>query len=451
MAGDYLATRLQRIRLTGTSAIALSTVITNFVRLVSTVVLTRLLTPEVYGITGIIMSIFYTINMVTDIGLQAYVVRHARSEDDSFLDAVYTMHAARGFVLAIIGVAAAWPLSLLLEKPEVLAPLAVSSLVFLIDGQVSLHQFRALRAGAVQRFAMIELIAGVTQTAAAIALAVVFRNVWAIVASLFVASGMRVWATYFLFDGRRHRVRFDRVVVNDLWRFSRVIGVSSALTLVITQLDKLALGRILTLSEFGVFVVALALASAPTAFAFNYSSTIVYPAIASAWRDEQSIRGVYYRCWGRFFYVYAFAAGGLIGASGLVVALLYDDRYLPAGNYLAILAVSTAFAIVTRPMEALQVATGRQRAAIEFNALRLVWLATAAAVALARSEPMVLVFALGLVEVPAYGFGLLKLARLQQIRWHRELTFLATVGAGVAVGWVGKVAAFRFFTHLHLM
>ncbi len=451
MAGAFLATGLQRVRLTGTSAIALSTVITNFVRLVSTVVLTRLLAPEVYGITGIIMSVFYTINMVTDIGLQAYVVRHARSEDNSFLDAVYTMHAARGVGLALVGVAAAWPLSLLLGKPEILAPLAVTSLVFILDGQVSLHQFRALRAGAVQRFAMIDLIAGVTQTAAAIALAFVFRNVWAIVASLFVASAMRVWATYFLFDGGRHRIRFDRAIAGDLWRFSRVVGVSSALTLVIAQLDKLALGRILSLSEFGIFIIASSLAAAPTAFAFNYASTIVYPAIASAWRDEQSIQSAYYRCWGRFFYLYAFAAGGLIGASGLIVALLYDDRYLPAGNYLAILAISTAFAIVTRPMEAAQVASGRQRAAIEFNALRLVWLGTGAAVALARSEPMVLVFALGLLEVPAYCFGLLKMARLQQVRWRRELTFLATVAAGVAVGWVGKIAVFSLLTHLQLM
>ncbi len=193
MAGAFFATRLQRIRLTGTSALALSTVTTNLVRLVSTVVLTRLLAPEVYGITGIIMSVFYTINMITDIGLQAYVVRHARSEEDSFLDAVYTMHAARGVGL---GPSRRWHphgrFRFLLGKPEIVAPLAVASLVFAIDGQVSLHQFRALRAGAVQRFAMIDLIAGVTQTFAAIALAFVFRNVWAIVASLFVARRSRV-------------------------------------------------------------------------------------------------------------------------------------------------------------------------------------------------------------------------------------------------------------------
>jgi lipopolysaccharide exporter len=448
MTAAFIPARLQRIRLTRTSALALSTVTTNFVRLFSTVVLTRLLAPEVYGITGIIMSIFYTINMITDIGLQAYVVRHARSEEEGFLDAVYTLHAVRGVGLAFVGMASAWPISLLLGKPEILAPLVVASLVFVVDGQVSLHQFRALRAGAVQRFAMIDLIAGVTQTLAAIGLAILFRNVWAIVASLFVGKAVRVWATYFLFDGGRHRFRYDRDIAADLWRFSRVVGISSALTLVIAQVDKLALGRILSLSDFGTFIIASSLAAAPTAFAYNYASTIVYPAVAAAWRDQQSIQNAYYRCWGRFFYLYAFAAGGLIGASGLLVALLYDDRYLPAGNYLALLAVSTAMAIVTRSVEAVQVASGRQRGAIEFNALRLVCLVTAAAVALIQSAPMVLVVGLGLIELPVYGLGLLKMARLGQVRWTRELTFLGTVAFGCAIGWTAKAVALRLFTHL---
>jgi O-antigen/teichoic acid export membrane protein len=451
MAGAFLVTRLERFRFSGTSALALSTVITNLVRLVSTIVLTRLLSPDVYGITGIIMSVFYTINMITDVGLQAYVVRHDRSDEKAFLDAVYTMHAARGLGLAFIGIASAWPLAFLLGKPEILAPLAVASLVFVVDGQVSLHQFKALRAGAVQRFAMIDLINGVTQTASAIALAFLFRNVWAIVGSLFVASAVRVWATYFLFGGIRHSIRFDRAIAADLWRFSRVVGVSSTLTLAIAQLDKLALGRILTLSEFGTFVIASSLAAAPTVFAFKYASTIVYPAIARAWRNDQSIRNAYYGCWGRFFYLYAFGGGGLIGVSGLLVALLYDDRYLAAGDYLAIFGISTAFSIVTRPMEAVQVASGRQRAAIEFNVLRLICLGTGAAVALARSEPMVLVFALGLLEGSVYCYGLLRMSRLQQVIWRRELAFLATVAAGFMVGWTVKMAAFRLFAHAQLM
>src|SRR4051794_11650092 len=92
--------RARLLRLSGSSALALSTVLTNLVRIVSTMCLTRLLSPDVYGITGMIMSLFYMVNMVTDIGLQAYVVRHERSEEPHFLDSVFTIHAVRGVLLA---------------------------------------------------------------------------------------------------------------------------------------------------------------------------------------------------------------------------------------------------------------------------------------------------------------------------------------------------------------
>jgi lipopolysaccharide exporter len=437
-----------RTRVTGSSALALSTVATNLLRVVSTVCLTRLLSPDVYGVTGMIMSVFYMFNMVTDIGLQAYVVRHQRSDDPDFLSAVFTIHAARGVVLASIGMLLAWPLSFLLGKPQLIVPLLVSSLILVIDGQVTLHQFRGLRDGKVQRFAMIDLVTGVSQTLFAIAFAFLFRNIWAIIASMFVASFMRVWAGYALFPGPRHALRADRQIAADLWRFSRVIAASSALTLVIGQVDKLALARILSLGQFGIYIIAASLAAAPTAFAFNYSSSIVYPAAAAAWRDGTSIAQAYYRSWGRFFYLYAFGGGALIGGANLLIRLLYDPRYLPAARYLTVLAISTAMMMVTRSMEAVQVASGRQRVAIEFNILRLICLICGGLLALARADAMILVLTLGLLELPVYLFGLFKMMQLQQVRWIRELSLWLTIAAGLIAGELTSAAGQILFPNL---
>ena len=437
-----------RLRISQTSAVALSSVVANLLRIVSTVCLTRLLAPEVYGITGIIMSVFYMINMVTDIGLQAYVVRHQQSDDPEFLSSIWTIHAVRGFALAAIGMALAWPLSFALAKPQLALPLLVASLVLIIDGQVTLHQFRGLRDGRVQRYSLIDLISAASQTLSAIALAFVFRNVWAIVASMFVASTIKVWAGYTLFPGSRLRFRMDRGIAADLWKFSQVIAVSSALTLVIGQVDKLVLARILPLSQFGIYVIAASLAAAPIAFAANYAAAIVYPAAAVATRDGSSIADAYYRCWGRFFYLYAFGGGALIGVADLIIRILYDPRYLPAAHYLSILAVGTALQMTTRSMESVQVASGRQRVALEFNVLRVACLVAAGLFALARTEPMVLVFTIGLLEIPVYFFGLFRMAQLHQVRWGRELTLGATIAAGLAAGYAANMAALALFPRL---
>jgi len=85
-----------RLHLSGSSALALTTVGTNLVRIISTMILTRLLAPEVFGVVGVILSILYTLQMLTDFGLQAYVVRHPQADDQRFLDSVYTIHAVLG-------------------------------------------------------------------------------------------------------------------------------------------------------------------------------------------------------------------------------------------------------------------------------------------------------------------------------------------------------------------
>jgi O-antigen/teichoic acid export membrane protein len=439
---------LEKIRLTASSALALSTVGTNALRVISTIVLTRLLSPDVYGITGMIMSIFYMVHMMTDIGLQAYVIRHERSDEPHFLDSVFTIHAIRGVILAGLAALLAWPLSKLLIMPGLAAPLSVSSLVFAIDGLISLHQFRGLRDGKVQRFAMIELLTGVSQTLVALGLALLLRNVWAIVASMVVASSIRAWATHFFFAGGRHSFRFDGRVAGDLWRFSRVIATSSIITLVIVQVDKLALGRSLSLIQFGTYVVASSLAAAPAAFAFNYASSIVYPAVAAAWRMGNSLSDAYYRCWGRFFYLYAFGGGILIGIAELLVRVLYDPRYGPAAHYLKILAVSTAIMMVTRSMETVEVAMGRTRIAIELNLTRLIWVVGGSIVAIQRMEPLIFVLTVGVLEVPAYIYAAWRLTRIGVIRWVRELSLLLALIAGLALGEFASLARRVLFPYL---
>ena len=449
MHRSLVSNRLRgRLRWSGSSALALNTVAINILRIVSTMCLTRLLSPDVYGITGMIMSIFYAVNMLSDIGIQAYVVRHQRTGDPHFLDSVFTIHAARGVALAIIAMVLAWPLSVVLREPQLFAPLVASSLVFIFDGHASLHQFRGLRDGKVQRFAMIELITGVTQIVLAIAFAFVLRNVWAIVGSMLVASFLRSWSTYALFPGGRHRYRVDRSVAVDLWRFSRSIAVSSSLTLVLTQFDKLALARILALDKFGIYILAASLASAPTGFAFSYASTIVYPTLANASREARSLSDAYYGCWRRYFYLYAFGGGGLIGVADLLVRFLYDPRYLPVAHYLSILGVSTALMMTTRSMECVEMAKGRSRIAVEMNLARLAWLICGGLLAILRADPLIFVLTIGLVELPAYIYAAWRLARIRVIRWTRELSLLLTIVAGAGVGSAASYLARLLLPHL---
>lgn len=44
-----------------------------------------MLTPAAFGLSGLILSVFTVLGLLTDLGFQAYIVRHEHGSSESFL------------------------------------------------------------------------------------------------------------------------------------------------------------------------------------------------------------------------------------------------------------------------------------------------------------------------------------------------------------------------------
>lgn len=423
-----------------TATLVYAAVATNVLRLLSTVVLTRLLVPRDFGLAAIMMSVFFVLAMITDAGFEAFIVRHRDGEDPDFLDAIWSVHVARGWLMCLAAIALAIPVSHVLQEPSVAPIIAAASLAFGIDGSASLAMITALRKGLVRKLSVIDLLLSVAQVAIGIIAAFFLRNVWAIVIAMVATSLIRTGLSYALFPDSRRRFRPNWAVSRELWSFSRLIAMSSILTLVLTQVDKLVLARVFSLPVFGTYAIAANLASAPQGVISTYASRIVYPSLARVAReDPAALSASYYAGRGLSFYGFAFATGVLIGAAPLVVGLLYDARYANAGFYLGILAVATALSLLTRTASELLVASGYVRATLVQNVARIVWLVLVGGVGLWLFGANGLILALGSIEIPAYLVGAFYMMRrgLFSLRWEAA-SFMA-IAAGGSVGWAATM------------
>lgn len=436
------ALRYARGRVTSPSSILIaSNVLVNVLRIGSTMLLTRLLAPRDFGLTGIIFSVFFIVAMVTDVGFQAFVIRHERGEEPDFLDAIWTIHALRGLLLFLGTAICAGPIGMLVGKPEVTPLLAVASVTLLIDGLISPAMFVALRTGHVQRLSIIDLALAFAQMSAAVVAAFFLRSAWAIVFSLIFGSTARVIASYTVLPDAVRRIRIDRPLASELWRFSRVIAASSILTMMISQVDKLVLARVMILPEFGVYTIAANISQVPVAIALLYVGRIFYPAVANNWRaDPAGIGKVIYALRGPVFQAYLFAAGGLIGAAPVAIRILYDPRYAGAALYLGILAIASAMTMLTRSMGEALVAMGEVQMTLVMNIARIVWLIIFGTIGFFTAGPLGLVLALGLIEVPAYLSGVVMMRRLHLLDPLRELWALLLILAGMGTGWLFTLA-----------
>lgn len=418
-----------------TNVVIGAVVINNFLRAVSSVILTRLFVPEVFGIAGIIASVAFVLAMMSDLGFQAFVVRHPDAERRDFADTIWTIALARSVVLTGTLAALSVPITALVGKPELWPLLAVSSLTFLIEGTASLSLILALRRRMILRLSVLELVVAVAQLAAAVALAFVWRSYWAILVAMLCSTALKSVLSYLMFRDAGHRLRFERRYAGELWRFARFVTGSSIIIMLVMQCDKLVLARFMPLDAFGFYMLACNLGLAPLAFTTAYASRVLYPAYAEVARAPgQDLRAFFYQKRRLVGVLYMLAAGGLIGCAPLLVAILYDDRYVDAGLYLRLIAMTPFFAFASSSANEVLTASGRIQVTLQASAIKLGWLALAGPVGFLAGGPIGLVLVVGLMELPAMLLRWWQLGRYSLLRLPEELAMLAIGWVGIALG-----------------
>ncbi|MGN6848298.1 MAG: oligosaccharide flippase family protein [Sphingomicrobium sp.] len=441
--------RLVAFAATRTGVLGLTTVGNLVVRTVSSMLLTRLLAPKEFGIVGIITSVFFAAAMVTDLGFQDFLIRHDRTEDSHFRNVIWSIHAKRG-VAIFAGIALGSPvIAWAFGKPPVALPLAVASFIFVLNGVSSLSLMTALRHDKSRELSLLEFSLQVFQTCACILLALWWHNAWSIIAAMLLQSGLRTILSYRLFEDSAQHFAHDRAISREFLVFSRFVMTGSVLALVIGQSDKIVLGRVFTLGEFGIYAIALTIASAPVAFAQSYVNRIVFPICAQTWRQNAGeLATAYYRVRRLPAALYAFACGGLIGSAAFVVALLYDRRYAGASTFVSLLMIGTALRLPNVAASQLMVAVGQVKKTMHMTVVRLLWILVTIPAGFFVFGPIGVVASMGLMEVPAMFYCWPFLRRIGVLDLREELSYLALVAAGATIGFIGGTEILRLFPHL---
>lgn len=430
--------RVAEVALRDTNIVVASVVFNNLLRAVSSVILTRLLVPEVFGIAGLIGAISFSLGLMSDLGFQAFVVRHPDGDKSRFLDTVWTIALIRSVVLTLLLIALAQPIAVMMGTPELAPIIAASSCTFLIEGVASLTLLTALRRGMILRLSLLEVGVAVFQLAVAVVLAYFWRNYWALLASMLIGSALKSLLSYLCFPDALRRLAFDRQYIKELWGFARFVTGSSIITVVLVQCDKFVLAAVMPLEEFGLYILAGNLASAPLAFASAYASRVLYPCYSRAWREGAGeLRNLFYAKRWLPTLLYTFAAGGLVGSAPLIIAILYDPRYSGAALYLQLLAISPLFALASNSANEALTATGRIQVTFHASIVKLLWLAIAGPVAIVVWREIGLVAAVGLMEPAAVLFKWIQLRRAQLLDIRKEAVFLLAGATGVMTGVMG--------------
>jgi O-antigen/teichoic acid export membrane protein len=326
------------------------------IRLIGSLIMTRLLVPEMFGTMSIVLSVQITLSLLLDIGLRAAIIQSPRGNDPELLNTAWTIQIIRGTVICILIVLLAMSLPNAMQAgllstgsawatPELPLILAVASVAAIINGFESTNTITAERNLARKRFTYLQLTGQIVGFLTMVGLGLLTRSIWALVFSGLISTLLVSSFSHVVLPGIRNKLAWNKDARAELAKYGSWILLSSAASVLANQADRLVLAGLVDSATLGFYAIALNLAMIVETLASTCIWSVFLPALSEAKRDRsESFRHKYFRLRVPLDLLILATAGGLFATGPLIIEILYDDRYLPAGEMLKILSFLLIFA-----------------------------------------------------------------------------------------------------------
>ena len=352
-------------------------------RLATNLVMTRLLVPEMFGIMALANVIMLGLQMVSDLGLRQNIVQSQRSSAPTFLNTIWTVQIVRGSLIWMVtlGVALAifllervqwWPAGSVYAEPVL--PYVIGCLSFnaLLGGFESTKLATANRDLALGRVTLLELICQAAGLVAMLGWASIDRSIWALVAGSIVSGMLRVAVSHLALSGESNRLHWDQEAFSEIFGFGKWVFLSSILGFFAASADRFLLGGLTDSSTLGLYSIALLMVSSFRDVFVKLIGDVTLPALGEIVRERKAaLKVVYYRIRTPLDIVTLLATGFLFSAGHLLILILYDGRYLPAGHMLEVLSIGLFEVRYTLVIQCL-IALGKPRLLVPITGMRLV-------------------------------------------------------------------------------
>ncbi len=335
------------------------------IRLVSNLILTRLLFPEAFGLMALISVITVGLTLFSDVGIAPSISQSKRGDDPDFLNTAWTIQVGRGFGLWLAACALAWPVAQFYDQPLLMIYLPIAALSLVVDGFNPTRIETAYRHLLMGRLMALDLASQVIGIAAMVLLALVLQSVAALVIGGVIGAMAKLALTHYGLPGLRNGFRWERSAAQELIHFGKWIFLSTVFWFFASQGDKAVLGKFLTLENLGIYNIGYFLAAFPLLLGLNVTSRVMIP----VYRDKADPAKL-----SRMRYGLSAGVIGLLIVMALtgpwLVDQLYDARYLGSGAIVVMLSVALIPQAIGMTYDQAALAAGDSRRFFIYSALR---------------------------------------------------------------------------------
>lgn len=305
------------------------------------IVLARLLTPEVYGTIALVTVFTKILNVFVDSGFGNALIQKKDADDLDFSTVFYFNIAICGLLYMLIFIAAPW-IARFYQDLALIPVIRLLSLTLVISGVKNVQQTYVSRTMQFKRFFWATLGGTVGAAVVGITMACCGFGVWALVAQQLFNAAMDTMILWLTVKWRPKRLfSFERL--RGLFSYGWKLLASSLVHTVYLDLEQLIIGKLYTTADLAQYNRGKQF---PSFIVSNINSSIdsvLLPVMSKVQDRAGEVKAMTRRAMKTSTYVMAPLMMGLAFIGELVVRLILTEKWLPCVPFLRVFCVTYMF------------------------------------------------------------------------------------------------------------
>lgn len=316
-------------------------------RLITNIILARLLAPELFGIMLIVTSLRSGIELMSDVGIGQNIVYHRNANDPDFYNTAWTLQATRSVGIWVLASIIAVPLAHFYHTPVLMFAVPLAAFSSVLSGFSSISISLLQKRLQVAKISAFDLITHVIGLITLISFAYLSRTIWALIFGGLFGSVISMIASYFVLPEVRPRFHLSKQFTVEILHFGKWIFISSIVYFLSTNFDRLYLAKIVSLDLLGVYGIARSISEVLGTTVIRFGSFVLFPFIAShAQMPRKDLRQELLPIRAKFLVVAGLGFALVATVADLPIKILYDARYQAAAWMLPLLIIGSWFSLL---------------------------------------------------------------------------------------------------------
>jgi O-antigen/teichoic acid export membrane protein len=275
----------------GATWLAFSQIGSQVLKFIVAAILARVLSPEDFGLVGIISIFSGFADLFNDMGFAAALIQK-RDVNERHFSSVFWLNIFAAALMMALLVLGAPLMAQFFDQPKLTSLARLLSINFLIGSLVIVTRAKLTRDMEYRSLSIIEVCSAAASGVLGITLALLGYGVYALVAQVLSMAACLTLLIWWSSDWRPKWL-FDWSAIKELLGFSMSVVGGNMLNYWIRNADNLLIAKFLGSTELGLYSRAYTIMLLPLSQITSVLTRVMFPALASIQRDKARCRKIF--------------------------------------------------------------------------------------------------------------------------------------------------------------